>query len=114
MRDVPYLAASISNAIKFVQKNPFPDVLNRTFTLLKDIFLKTESNLIRYRIVVFARECKPFIQAYQATETMMRMMMQISHSQDAEARSCSIMLLAALAPVMHNESHVSDLSSGFL
>ncbi|KAE9555416.1 hypothetical protein FO519_001353 [Halicephalobus sp. NKZ332] len=109
INNAPYLAACISNAITFMQKHPFPDVLNRVFTSLKDVFLKTDSNLVRYRIAVLAKECKTFIRAYQTPELMLKTMIQISHNRDPEARSCSLLLLAAMAPVMYSESHAHHL-----
>ena len=113
VNNAPYLAACISNAITFMQKHPFPDVLNRVFTSLKDVFLKTDSNLVRYRIAVLAKECKPFIRAYQTPELMLKAMIQISHNRDPEARSCSLLLLAAMAPILYSDSHVSFICMEF-
>uniref|UniRef100_A0A7E4VC70 Integrator complex subunit 7 n=1 Tax=Panagrellus redivivus TaxID=6233 RepID=A0A7E4VC70_PANRE len=116
----PHLLLSlISGASVFLQKHPFPEVMNKTFNSLSHVFYnppswtipanRVDENLVRYRIVVLARECRSFIHAYTTANVMLPTLMQMAHNTDSDARALSLLLAAALAPALSNDARVHHL-----
>lgn len=63
-------------------------------------------NVVRLRIVRTVKECGSNIRVAFSSDEIVRRIMKVSHSNDYKARSLTLLFLAALAPIVHNNKKV--------
>lgn len=107
----------ITECARYIREFPFPNFVHTTLYRLAQAFngeifarkFEHSMNTIRLRIVIAVRECRDSLGLVTSAEEIVRTIMKVSHSNDYKARSLTLLLLAALAPLISEDGKVHNL-----
>lgn len=108
--------ATVMNCANYVDEMPFPTLVNAVLIRLAEAFqgeklspkLEQFLNVIRFSIVKAVREFRRHLHVAFSSDEIVRCVMKVSHSNDFNARSLTLLFLAALAPLVSENTKVGD------
>ncbi|KAI1697725.1 integrator complex subunit 7 [Ditylenchus destructor] len=114
---LPDVLSAIMDTPAYIEQMPFPVFVNTVLLRLAEAFqgeklsakLEQFVNMTRLRIVKSVKEFSHHLHVAFSGEEIVRRIMKVSHSNDFYARSLTLLLLAALAPLISENKKVHHL-----